>query len=311
MNILIFRVGSIGDSIVSLPAFHAIKDAHKNNKIFLLCDDHEISSSKAVSSYKIFTHFNVIDGYFSYQNTLKYKNVYMLKKFIKINNIGHVYYLMPARTFLQKIRDFMIFKMLGLKLYGLNLFNKDENIYLGNGKFESEASRLLRKVSSSSKYQQTKLDIKRELNGVKEIAIAIGTKHKINEWGLNKWENLIIKLASLKNIQINFIGGPNDYDHAEILGNKYAGKYKNYCGSLTIPQTIEIIGKSYLFIGHDSGPMHLASLTSTEIVAIFSDKNPPGVWYPENSIINIYRSSNLKEIDEIVIFEYVKFLLNE
>lgn len=311
MNILIFRVGSIGDSIVALPALNAIKDAHKNNKVFLLCDDHEITSGKAVSSYKIFEYFNVIDGYFSYQNKLKYKNVYMLKKFIKINNIGLVYYLMPVRTFLQKIRDLLIFKILGLKLNGLNLLKKDVNIYTCNGRFESESCRLLRKVNPSGKYQQEKLDIKPDSNGVKEISIATGTKHKINEWGFHKWENLIIQLATLKNIQINFIGSANDYLHAETLGNKYGGKYKNYCGSLTIPQTIEVIGKSSLFIGHDSGPMHLASLTTTEIIAIFSDKNPPGIWYPENSIINIYRSSNLNEIDAGVIFEYVKFSLNE
>jgi ADP-heptose:LPS heptosyltransferase len=35
-----------------------------------------------------------------------------------------------------------------------------------------------------------------------------------------------------------------------------------------------------VFVGHDSGPMHLAAASGTPCVAIFAARNPPGQWFP-------------------------------
>lgn len=35
-----------------------------------------------------------------------------------------------------------------------------------------------------------------------------------------------------------------------------------------------------IFLGHDSGPMHLAASTGTPCVAIFGNYNMPRQWYP-------------------------------
>jgi ADP-heptose:LPS heptosyltransferase len=34
------------------------------------------------------------------------------------------------------------------------------------------------------------------------------------------------------------------------------------------------------YLGHDSGPMHLAALAGTSCIAIFSARAKPGVWFP-------------------------------
>ena len=38
-----------------------------------------------------------------------------------------------------------------------------------------------------------------------------------------------------------------------------------------------------MFVGHDSGPMHLAAAQGITCVAIFSGQNKPGVWFPHGS----------------------------
>ena len=35
-----------------------------------------------------------------------------------------------------------------------------------------------------------------------------------------------------------------------------------------------------LFVGHDSGPMHMAAAVGVPIVAIFSSRSLPGQWFP-------------------------------
>ncbi len=35
-----------------------------------------------------------------------------------------------------------------------------------------------------------------------------------------------------------------------------------------------------MFLGHDSGPMHLAASVGTPVVAVFAARNIPRVWFP-------------------------------
>jgi len=42
------------------------------------------------------------------------------------------------------------------------------------------------------------------------------------------------------------------------------------------------------FLGHDSGPMHLAALIEVPCVAIFSARAKPGVWFPFGSNNSIF-----------------------
>lgn len=41
-----------------------------------------------------------------------------------------------------------------------------------------------------------------------------------------------------------------------------------------------MLARAFLFIGHDSGPMHLAAAVGTPCVAIFSGRSLPGRWFP-------------------------------
>jgi ADP-heptose:LPS heptosyltransferase len=41
-----------------------------------------------------------------------------------------------------------------------------------------------------------------------------------------------------------------------------------------------ILAQARLFLGHDSGPMHLAAAAGAPVVAIFSARCRPGQWFP-------------------------------
>jgi len=54
----------------------------------------------------------------------------------------------------------------------------------------------------------------------------------------------------------------------------------NLCGQLTPRESAAVFARSRIFIGHDSGPMHLAAAVNTPCVAIFAARNIPRVWFP-------------------------------
>jgi ADP-heptose:LPS heptosyltransferase len=54
----------------------------------------------------------------------------------------------------------------------------------------------------------------------------------------------------------------------------------NLCGDLTPRESAAVFARAEIFVGHDSGPMHLAAAVQTPCVAIFSARNKPRVWFP-------------------------------
>jgi heptosyltransferase III len=54
----------------------------------------------------------------------------------------------------------------------------------------------------------------------------------------------------------------------------------NLCGALNPRESAAVLERAAIFIGHDSGPMHLASSTGIPCVSIFAARDKPGVWFP-------------------------------
>ena len=64
----------------------------------------------------------------------------------------------------------------------------------------------------------------------------------------------------------------------------YGGHLIDLVGRLTVKQTASVLGRCDLFVGNDSGPMHLAAAVGTPVVAAFGPSDactyhPWGVPY--------------------------------
>ena len=115
------------------------------------------------------------------------------------------------------------------------------------------------------------------------IACCTGTKMQAKDWGAYNWQALI-QTANKRwgNLGIVFVGAGNEFKASESVRRCWRGPSLNLCGKLSPRESAALIKRAVLFIGHDSGPMHLASAVGTPIVAIFSARNKPGVWFPNN-----------------------------
>jgi ADP-heptose:LPS heptosyltransferase len=122
----------------------------------------------------------------------------------------------------------------------------------------------------------------------KIIIIHIGARQKERLWEIDKFSHLISKLLK-KDFNIILAGSKEDIER----GNKILSLLNNdkrlisIVGKTTLYQLAAIISKSQLFIGHDSGPMHIACAVKTKVVALFG----PGVvelwspWQKESIVI--------------------------
>ena len=112
------------------------------------------------------------------------------------------------------------------------------------------------------------------------IVASLGTKQPANDWGIENWRIVVEQLCRLYPHKIALIGAEDDRAPSDEVAKGLADRTVNLCGRLTVRESAALIEASSLFVGHDSGPMHLAAAVGTPLVAIFSRLWPPGVWYP-------------------------------
>jgi len=111
-----------------------------------------------------------------------------------------------------------------------------------------------------------------------KIVIHIGSGNRFRDWGMKNFESLIKKLKE-HDCKIFLVGNSNEEKkRGEYLKKEY-GLY-NFTGNLRIKDLLYLIEHSNLYFGVDSGPIHVASLTKTPIVALYGPNIPEisGPW---------------------------------
>jgi ADP-heptose:LPS heptosyltransferase len=115
----------------------------------------------------------------------------------------------------------------------------------------------------------------------KILVIAPGTKQPIKDWGQDRWAQLIGHVAKiLPEWSLVLIGSKDEKERCEELRRLWNGNSLNLCGITSPRLSGAVLSLSSLFVGVDSGPMHLASASGARVIGIFSGNNPEGQWSP-------------------------------
>lgn len=306
-RILIYRLGSLGDTVMALPCFHRIRECFPDSDITLLTNKPVMSKAAPLQA--------VLGDEYFFDRTLTYpvgtRNPILLAKLaasIRALTIDTVINITALRSMSADRRDKLFFKAAGIKaFYGFDQSQDDFQISIDpeTGFYEWEAKRLARKIKDlgtfsldDTRYWDLKFtaeeleNSENTLMGIKNpgkvIAINAGTKMPVKDWGIKHWVDLVKMMSGVyKDHSLVVIGVQEETERAEVLLSHWKGDAKNLCGQTSPRVSAAILQKSRIFIGHDSGPMHLAACVGTPCVAVFSLINKPRQWFPrgENNMI--------------------------
>jgi len=112
------------------------------------------------------------------------------------------------------------------------------------------------------------------------IAIHPGAGLPSKCWPAEKFDLLIDKISKQYKAKIILVGGPDEVHLAEKIAASRRVKVINAIGHTSLKQLMALLKICHLFIGGDSGLMHIASAAETPIVAIWSGKSKPSLWEP-------------------------------
>lgn len=290
-KILVFRTGSMGDSLCAFPAIYSLKEHYPDAQLDILT---AAGSSNLVSIEKMLDPS-------MYNRIIDYQNLSMSEwsSLVRQNKYDLVVQLPQNKAPLKSlIRDLIFFRIVtkiksgfGWQLEYVPFFRQAQEKAI---EFTNERDRLLQILKTQGispsqtevRVHSTQEDIDavealipEKLKHSQSISLVVGAKRPQNRWSIGHFEELVKQLHWSYNIFL--IGGPGD----EILASNILNisNVHNFAGKCTPVQSALLMQKCQLTISNDTGPMHLSYFSGTPVVALFSSRDFPGIWYPPNT----------------------------
>jgi len=303
-RVLIYRLGSLGDTVIALPALHLVARSFPHAERRMLTN--VPVNAKAPAAAVVLHGTGLVHGYFKYRvGTRSVRELGRLWWQLLRWRPQVVVYLAAARGVEAAKRDAKFFRLCGIhRQVGVPVTAAmQQNLRAAaDGSLEPEAHRLVRNLAglgdgrlddpeswnlrlSPAEIAKAKAETAAAAD-LPMIVVSMGTKVQVNHWGAENWSTLLGELAAaFPGHALVVCGAKEESDAGELAlleWRKAASRGAmalNLCG-LPPRESAAVMARARVFIGHDSGQTHLAAAVQTPCVGIFAARHQPGMWFP-------------------------------
>lgn len=117
------------------------------------------------------------------------------------------------------------------------------------------------------------------------IVFAPGASKETKKWTAEGFSKLAKLLNEHYGKEVLLIGGKNEWDELELIKSKSGEFCKNLAGKLSLKESGALLSKAAFVITNDSGPFHMARGVNTLSFAIFGPTDPNMFEYNEKSVL--------------------------
>lgn len=303
-KVLVYLFGSLGDSIVAIPALRAVRRHFPAAEIVMLQNfeaGHIVVASEVIPD-------DLVDRYLSYESKRESGRVAQFGKLWHVlrreNFDAAAYLIMSERPPRSVTRDRLFFRSAGIKqLYGFHPIppadlypvEPDGHPAVAAHEAEFKLNRLSRDgIGWTDADMHTPLvsfsasdldDVDRWLRERRRrpelplLSIGPGAKSKINEWPLDRFIEIARRLDDEYPCEIMVVGGLAEREMGDKIVDALGSGF-NTAGTSSVRRSAALLSRSRLHFGLDTGTTHLAAAAGTRCFAIYGEKNNPGTWYP-------------------------------
>lgn len=317
-KILVYRIGNLGDTIISLPAMWAVRKHFANAHLTLLGN----SNGRHVVARDVLPAIDLFDEWLIYlsgaENQPTAISFDLLKLLVKLRleKFDALVYLAPrGRTAAHVRRDLLFFRLAGIKRFiGHTGFVPVPAKRAGEAlpAVEHEADHLLERIRLSGVETPAaglgSMDLRlteRENQAARSwlvencgkafyekrlVGIGAGSKWSSKIWFEKRFAELGRRLIGELDLFPVIFGGEEDRATAERLLQIWA-RGANAAGQLKIREAAAALQHCSIYVGNDTGTMHLAAAVKTPCVGIFSALDWRNRWYPYGSGHEVLRET--------------------
>lgn len=278
VNILVIRLSSLGDVLLTTPLLRVLKENFKESKIdFLVANPYQ----------NILVNNPNLNNIYIYDKSKTLNEITYWKKNIAAEFPNRKYDLIIDLQNNFRSRHFsfgLANKILRYKKHRL------EKLLLVNFKIKPQKvipipERYIRALSPLGIVPDDKgleLYFRKTDKNTKLILFAPGAKHYTKRW-LPKYYAVLAEMLANDGYEIGLIGGKDDFEICEQIAKSAKCKISNYSGTDSVQLSSELISSSILLVSNDSAAMHFAAAIQTPIVAIFGSTVPELGFAPYHS----------------------------
>jgi len=307
-RIAIWRTGNVGDMTCALPAIQAVARAFPRGRITLLAE-------RGGSGLEVAERCTAVDEVHAYRpprGRRRLRQAGRLVRYLRRRRFDALVYLAQDRApGWRKLRDRLLCRLAGIprcigfqwnstrwlrarrrplpgrrasarwpnEVQRLLTLLTDEGIPAGPIEFALDPSPADRRVVDSL-WDRHGLWMARSV-----VAVAPGSRMAAKCWPLERYAAVVEELIRRLGSTVLVIGGSEDIPIGDRLvrhvrGPSVRAGILNLCGSTSIVGCAELLRRCDLYLGNDTGPMHLAAAVGTPCVAVFSARDEAGAWDP-------------------------------
>ena len=251
----------VGDLCMFLPYIQQIKK-HNKDFAFTLVTKKRTAAKQILKYDQSINQIVYLEDETIATTKSKINNFFKLLNFIKKNNFSKIY-IMHFSIFW-----FLLAKISGIKnIYKYGILKKNVDIHLNA---LEQNKRWLQDPNLSS---QTKIVYpQNNSKNNNQIIIGIGSSGPTKKWPTENYIELIKKIND-KNIKFYLAGGNNEIENQianKIINEIKENRIESLC-SLSIEEIMPIINSSKLYVGNDTGFMHLSAGLNIPAIGLFGD----------------------------------------
>jgi heptosyltransferase-2 len=251
----------VGDLCIFLPYIQQIKEHNKDFQFTLITKKR--TAAKQILKYEQSVNQIVyLEDEILELTKSKLNNFFKIVNFIKKNNFSKIY-IMHFSIFW-----FLVAKISGIKnIYKYGILKKNVDIYI-NALEQNKRWLQDNNLSSQTKIAYHQNNSKNN----NQIIIGIGSSGPTKKWPTENYIELIKRISD-KSITFYLAGGNNEIENQianKIINETKENRVESLC-SLSIEEIMPIINSSKLYIGNDTGFMHLSAGLNIPAIGLFGD----------------------------------------
>ena len=257
----------MGDMVIYLPYIHAISKKYQKPVSILVKENSR--AKQLLAEDKHIKEILILDR--TKKNTGAHDGLsgfLKLSKDLKFKKFDKVF------IFNSSLRYFLISRMAGIKnISQYPLFRKKDNVVTSAKIFtENELGEIVSTQPelkiSDDKFNKAKQKFS---NDFKHICLGISASGPTKRWDIKNFIKLCININARTPSKFYLAAGNNDKD---LIDQFFNSELSNNCISfkdLKISETLPIIKNCNLYIGNDTGWLHISSALGIKCLAIFMD----------------------------------------
>ena len=281
LHILVIRLSSIGDIILTTPVLGALKKKYPDAVIhFLVMDTYQdaISGNPHVDRLILFEKrkYRGVSGIYRFSRTLKdtrYDLIIDLHAKIRSRLIS---IFVPGRVFRYKKRALWKSILVPLRL---RRYQVDDTIV--RSYFKPLEKLFVYYTDETLRFDFEPQTLEKIRSYTNAVVMAPGAANNTKQWPAAYWA----ELGGMMTDPIVLIGGKDEYDLCEEIRRTIGNRCVNLAGKLSLKESGALISVSKYVITNDSGPFHIARGTGKKVFVIFGPTDPNMFTYDENAVL--------------------------